>query len=358
MNRPVVVLAPHWRQMGELFSGEREAELRQICDVVWGRDDPIPGSVLEAALPEATALIASRPEVTGETLAKASKLRAVIEVSGSFPASIDYAACARRGVEVLSCSPGFRSSVAEMGLAMALAAARGLVTEHEAFRRGEEGWLNDNPTTDFSLFGARVGFVGFGEIGRELSRLMAPFRPELRAFDPWLPADVAERHGVGLCGLDELAGWARCLFVTAVPTSTNRGLVSADVLARMRDHAVVVLLSRAHLVDFDALTAEARAGRLRVASDVFPSEPLASDDPARTIDNVILSPHRAAAVEGGRHLIGDMIVDDLGAMLAGRPERRLARANLETISDVMGVDINQDPQFTSMIAGRNADSSR
>ena len=356
MIRPAVVLAPHWRQMSELFSADRETELRRMCDVVWGRDEPIPESVLDAALPDATVLIASAPVISAESLARMSCLKAVIEVSGSFPNTIDYSACSRKGVEVLSCAPGFRSSVAEMGLAMALAAARGLVTEHEAFRKGREGWLKDNPKTDFSLFGAKVGFVGFGQIARELSRLLTPFRPRIRTFDPWLPAGVADRHGVGTCGLEKLASWARCLFVTAVPTTENRGMVSADVLRRMPDHSVVILLSRAHLVDFDALMAEVKSGRLRVAADVFPVEPLAAESPLRRLGNVILSPHRAAAVAGGRHLIGDMIVDDLRALFSGETTRRLARANSHTISRL--VDASDALRVAEMATKRNAQGMR
>ena len=356
MNKPAVVLAPHWRQMSELFSTSREAELRRMCDVVWGRDEPIPESVLDAALPHATVLIASVPVISAESLARMSRLKAVIEVSGSFPNTIDYSACGRKGIEVLSCSPGFRSSVAEMGLAMALASARGLVSEHEAFRMGRERWLNDNPKTDFSLFGAEVGFVGFGQIARELSRLLTPFQPRIRAFDPWLPEGVAERHGIGICGLEELASWARCLFVTVVPTTENKGMVSTDILGRMQDHAVVVLLSRAHVVDFNALMSEADSGRLRVAADVFPVEPLPAESPFRRSGNVVLSPHRAAAVTGGRHLIGDMIVDDLRALLSGETTRRLARANSRTISKL--VDAGDALQVAEMATKRNAQGMR
>lgn len=167
---------------------------------------------------------------------------------------------------------------------------------------------------------------------------------------------MAERQGVEICGLEELAGWARCLFVTAVPTTENRGMVSADILRRMPDHTVVVLLSRAHVVDFDALMAEVESGRLRVAADVFPVEPLAAESPLRRLGNVILSPHRAAAVPGGRHLIGDMIVDDLRALFSGETTRRLARANSRTISKL--VDAGDALQVAEMAKKRNANGVR
>lgn len=69
---------------------------------------------------------------------QAPHLRTIVEVSGAFPDKIDYTACFEAGIEVLSCAPGFRQSVTEIGLAMALAGARRLAHEHEAFRAGRE----------------------------------------------------------------------------------------------------------------------------------------------------------------------------------------------------------------------------
>ncbi len=349
MTRPIVILDPGWRQMDELFAPKT---LRAICDqfeVVWGKDGAIPPDVLDAALPKAEVLIAAMPQVDEAVLARAPKLRMIIEVSGSFPGTIDYAACFARGVEVLSCAPGFRQSVAEMGLAMALAGARGLVTEHEAFRAGRERWLADNPDTDFTLFGATIGFIGFGQIAQEMGRLLAPFRPRLLAHDPWLPEAVAVEHGVRLLPLDEVLSASRCLFVTAIPTSENYHLLNAARLALVPDNALLVLLSRAHLVDFDALGAVLDQGRLRACIDVFPTEPVDADAPLRQSPGAILSPHRAAAVKGGRLLIGDMILADLRASAAGRDDRQLARANAATIAALAGVG---DAEKVALIAGQ------
>lgn len=332
MTRPVVVLDAFWRTLDELFSATDQQRLQDRAEVIWGQDAPIPQDVLDRALPMAEVLISASPQVSADTLATAPNLKAVIEVSGAFPDTIDYAACAARGVQVLSCAPGFRQSVAEMGLAMALSGARGLVTEHEAFRSCQEGWLQDAPERDFSLFGADVGFLGFGQIARELTRLMAPFAPVVRAYDPWLSA----AQGAQLAPLETMFEHSRCLFVTAAPTATNKGMVSGDLLRRLPDQALLVVLSRAHLVDFDALLAELRSGRIRAAIDVFPTEPLPADHPIRSLPNVILSPHRAAAVKGGRQLIGEMILSDLDALFEGRAERQLSIARLDTVAELAG----------------------
>ena len=331
-----IILDPHWRKMDELFSAASLERLKKH-DVVWGRDDAMPDNAFTDALPSAEVLVAATPQVSAETLTNAPKLRAVIEVSGSFPETIDYTACAERGVEVLSCAPGFRAAVAEMALAMILGAGRGLVREHEAFRSGNESWLEDCEATDFTLFNARVGFVGFGQIAQETARLLAPFSPQIRAFDPWLAKSVADDFCVELVELSDLASWAQVLIVAAVPTSDNEGLIDANILSKMQKGALLLILSRAHLVEFDAVTAAAEAGQITVAVDVFPHEPLAQDHPIRSFPNVILSPHRAAAVKGGRHLIGEMICDDLDSISSGDPDRRLLRADAERIAQLAGI---------------------
>lgn len=296
----------------------------------------MPEAKLRESLASATAWVTATPAVDEQLLNHAPSLKCVVEVSGAFPNTIDYAACAKKHVEVLSCSPGFRNAAAEMGLAMALACARGLFTEHEAFRTAQEHWLEDNSATDFTLTGANIGLIGFGQISQELNRLLQPFKPQVKAFDPWISDTVAQRHGVELCAFDDLLSHARCLFVNAVPTTENKGLLSAQALAKLRDNTVVVVLSRAHLVDFDALTAEAVSGRLRVATDVYPEEPLPLNHPLRTASNALLSPHRAAAVPAGRQLIGEMLVDDLIALSQGSDGRRLVKADVDRIHSLAG----------------------
>ena len=249
MSKPILILDQHFRKVDELFSGGSFSALSGLAEVKGGVDRPMTEEEIAAHLGEATFLVGARPVVTKETLAAAPKLKAVIEVSGAFHEEIDYAACHARGVEVLSCAPGFRQSVAEMGLAMLLAAGRGLVAEHEAFRRGDERWLDDREGTDFTLFRQKIGFVGYGNIARALHRLLLPFAPEVSAFDPWLKSFP---EGVIAGSLEEVCATSRAVVVTAVPSGDNEGLMSAEMIDAMPSGAALILLSRAHVVDFDA----------------------------------------------------------------------------------------------------------
>ncbi|MDX8535150.1 NAD(P)-dependent oxidoreductase [Mesorhizobium sp. VK25A] len=335
--KPILVLDQYWRKLEELFSASDYRRLESACNIIGGTNWSMPQETLDANLETMRFLVASRPMMDRQRLAQATNLQAIIEVSGNFPPSVDYQACFERGVSVLSCAPGFRNSVAEMALGMMIAGGRGMVEEHLAFQAGYEHWLDDNPTTDFSLYDQTVGFVGYGSIARELTRLLQPFSPRIAAFDPWLKAENVTIPGVELMSLDELIEHSRCVVIAATPTDQNRGLVDETAIRRMKRGTLVVLISRAHLVDFDALMKAARDRHIRVAIDVFPSEPVSLDDPVRSLPNSILSPHRAAAVEGGRHLIGRMIADDISEMIAGREPRQLQKARPGYVEHIVAV---------------------
>ena len=330
--KPALILDNHFRKPEELFRDSVFEELSGLCDIHGGRNEPMPREEIAELLPEAAFYVAALPELTREDVASAPRRKATVEVAGAFRGGLDYAACFDRGIEVLSCSPGFRNSVAEMALAMTLAGGRGLVEEHEAFRGGTERWLDDRDATDFSLYRQSIGFIGYGQISRETHRLMAPFEPRVMAYDPYL-SDAGP--DVELTDLETLVSSCRVVVVAAVPSESTRGLLSADLIDRLQPSALVIVISRAWCADFPALMKAAAAGRIRVATDVFPDEPLGPGDPIRTSRNVILSPHRAAAVPGGRHLIGDMILHDVTAILNGDPERHLKRADPAMVADLV-----------------------
>ena len=322
--KPRLILDQHFRKLEELFRPETYRTLTELCDVRGGQNWPMERSEILHLLPEAQFYVASRPMLTAEELERAPNLRATIEVSGAFREGLDYAACFAREIEILSCSPGFRKAVAEMTLGLMIAGGRSIVAEHEAFRRGAERWLDDREDTDFTLYGQTIGFIGYGQISRETHRLLAPFAPRVLAHDPFL-SDAGP--DVTLTDLETLVSEARVVVMAAVPSEDTRGLLSAELIGKLRPGALVIVISRAWSVDFPSLIAAAEAGRITVATDVYPDEPVGRADPLRAGHGVIHSPHRAAAVPGGRQLIGDMILHDVTAILEGRPARQLKQAD-------------------------------
>jgi phosphoglycerate dehydrogenase-like enzyme len=327
-DRPKVIVDPFFRRMEEIFAAADAQRLADIAEVVWGRDEPMALDALRDELRDAFAIVTGGWRY-GDVLDEATELRAILTVSGGWPPELDYARCAERGIRVLSAAPAFAGAVAEMALALALACSRDIAAGDLAMRTGHERWLHEGCVDSFLLHGKRVGFVGFGNIGRALRDLIAPFRCELVAYDAWLTDAYLTAEGIEPVSLERLVETSRVIFVLATPTSENRALLSRDLLERIQSGAALVLVSRAHVVDFEALTELVIAGRLKAGIDVFPSEPLELDHPIRNAPGAILSAHRAGALPEALLEVGERVVDDLEAIARGLPPRRLQVAEPE-----------------------------
>ena len=315
--------------MDDVFSPGDSRRLADLVEVVWGRDEPMPSDAFREALPNAYAIVTGGWRY-GPVLDEAESLRAILTLSGGWPPELDYGHCAERGIRVLSAAPAFAAAAAELALGLALACGRDIVGGDRAIRVGDERWLTTGRDLGtFLLYGKRVGFVGFGNIGRRLRALLEPFGCEVCAYDPWLTDAYLREDLVEPTSLERLLESSRVIFVLATPTAENRALLSRELLELVAPDAVLVLVSRAHVVDFDALTECVLAGRFRAAVDVFPTEPLDQEHPIRKAESAVLSPHRAGLVEEALWEIGRRVVDDLEAIIAGLPPRRLQAAEPE-----------------------------
>lgn len=290
-----------------------------------GRD-----AIYRDRLPETEVLISQQP-MGRDRLDMAPQLRAIFNVETNFLPNIDYEICFERGIHVLTPASVFAGPVAEIGLGMALSLARNIHGAHGDFIAGREEYGLDSNASAELLSGSDIGFVGFGDLGRALHRLLVPFHARLRVFDPWLPAGYLRRQGVTPASLDEVLTRSRVIFVVAAVTQDSNHLIDARALARMQDGAMLVLLSRAALADFDALAAEAASGRLRIATDVFPQEPVAADDPLRSVPGMLFSAHRAGALTSALHDIGAHVLEDLPLIAQGLPPVTCRRAERETV---------------------------
>jgi len=327
-GKPKVLVDPSFRRMDEIFSPEDLHRLPQVVDVVWGKSEPMPLDSAVDALADADAVVCSEWRY-GDVLPQVEKPRAILSVSGSFPSLLDYAYCFRNGIRVLSAAPAFGRQVAEMALGMAIACGRGIVDGHAAMQNGNEAYLHAGNVGTFTLYEKRVGLIGYGGLARCLHPLLKPFGCRVAAYDAWLGERYLRRQGVTPLPLDELVSSSQVIFVLAVPSHENWSLLDRSLLEKIRPDAALVLISRAHLVDFDALTELLHAGRFRAAIDVFPQEPLDPDHPIRSAPNVVLSAHRAGTVQEALWEIGEMVLDDLEAIGNGLPPLRMQRAEPE-----------------------------
>ncbi len=206
---------------------------------------------------------------------------------------------------------------AELAVALILASRRGLDDALRAQLR--HAWSRE---WSQGLLGARVVLVGYGGVARAVAARLEPFGCAIEAVAT-RARRVEGRDVHGPEDLEELLGSADVV-VLAVPLSASTdGLADRGFLARMRDGAVLVNVSRGRVVDTGALLDELRSGRLRAALDVVDPEPLPSDHPLWDAPGLILSPHVGGLVSSMTARVAALVRDQVDRLGRGEPPRNL-----------------------------------
>ncbi|WP_274629923.1 hydroxyacid dehydrogenase [Arvimicrobium flavum] len=340
VGKPLVISCPAPRSLELIFTPDQLALLRRNYRIV-ETTDPEFASLPNATLAEARYII-GQPPISADTLAKMNSLRCVANVETNLLNNMPYETLFERGIHVIMPGSVFAEPVAELGLAMALNLARDIVDADLAFRQGRELWGGDGNQTARLLSGADVGIVGFGDLGKALNRVLSGFRTRTKVYDPWLPPSTLRDHGVEPASLDEVLSGSDFVFVVASVTSDNQGFLGAEAFAKMRRGAAFILLSRAGVVDFDALMDAVESGDIVAASDVFPEEPLAIDHRVRSLPNFLRSAHRAGALDIAFKRMGDMVLEDFDLMDRGLPPMRCRRAERETVSRMRSKPVDRN----------------
>lgn len=230
--------------------------------------------------------------------------------------AVDLGACRARGIRVTNTPDVLTGDVADLGVAMMLCQARGMV--------GAERWVRDGSWAARGLYplqrrvwGRRAGVLGLGRIGYEVAKRLAGFDMEIAY------CDVAPRdHGAAWTFLADpvaLAAASDFLFVTLSASAATRHIVGREVIAALGPDGMLINISRASNIDEAALLDALERGALGSAAlDVFEGEP--NLDPRfRALPNCLLQPHQASGTVETRRAMGQLVRDNLDAHFAGRP---------------------------------------
>jgi phosphoglycerate dehydrogenase-like enzyme len=245
---------------------EPDAALLERTDVLW-----------HVLTPASAALIAAAP-----------RLR-LIQKIGVGVNTIDLDAARARGIPVCNLPGTNARAVAELTLALMLAALRRLPLFHAAMQEGR-GFSLDPALQDGlgELSGRTVGLIGYGAVPRVLAPVLSALgcRVIYTARSP--RADAAGEFRP----LHALLAEAEVVSLHVPLTNETERMIDDDAVARMRPGAVLVNTARGGLVDQAALVDALRTGRLAAAGlDVFVDEPPVADDPLLRLPNVVLTPH-------------------------------------------------------------------
>ncbi len=328
--RPLVIAAPDPRSLDLIFTPGQRAVLNaryRLAETGAAEVARLPDAVLAQAR-----YIIGQPPLDEAALARMTSLRCIFNVESNLFLNMPYESVLARGIHVVTTGAVFAQPVAEIGLGFALSLLRQIPQADADFRAGRERWGGAGNGKARLLTGANVGILGFGDLGRAVAKVLAGFQPRLRVCDPWLAPSQIRTAGAEPSELETVLATSDVLFVTASVTSENEGFLDARAFSAMKPGAAFILLSRAGVVDFDALMAAVARGHILAASDVFPQEPLPPDHPVRSLEGFLLSAHRAGALDVAFTRMGDMVLEDMALLDKGLPPQLCKRAERETVS--------------------------
>jgi D-3-phosphoglycerate dehydrogenase / 2-oxoglutarate reductase len=254
--------------------------------------------------------IRSKTQVTAKVLAAADSLVAV----GAFcigTDQIDLAAAAQAGIAVFNAPFSNTRSVVELALAEIIAMTRRL-TEKNA--KMHEGVWDKAADGSHEVRGRRLGIVGYGNIGTQLSVLAENLGMHVSYYDT---ADKLALGNAHRCAtMDELLEDSDVVTLHVDGRPGNAGFFGAEQFARIRKGGLFLNLSRGIVVDHVALRDALIGGHLAGAAiDVFPTEPKGRGDEfvseLRGLPNVILTPHIGGSTEEAQSDIGDFVANKL-----------------------------------------------
>lgn len=329
MTQPNVLVLASDVLFQHFFSDDSLAKLGEVAS--WTRsalreDSP----ELRSQITDADVLMTTwhSPFLTREMLGEQPRVKLIAHCGGEVKSRVAEEIFSV--VTITNAADPMARGVAEMAVGLMLSLVR-RIPEYATEMRDGVIRTNEQVSEGETLFGRRVGIVGFGRIGRALAKLLKPFGVNMVVSDPYAQGDDVTACGATLVELDELVSSCSVVVLCPALTPETRGMFDARRLSLLRDGSYLINVARGGLIDMEALLDELRLGRITAALDVTdPVEPLPADHELRKLPNVTLTPHIAAGGIEMRREMGAVAVEEVVRFTTGRPP--LNRVTLEMLA--------------------------
>lgn len=301
-------------------SDEVKAYLDEHCECeMWQGEQAITGQQLAEQLGDVEGLMTAGNAVSERLLSAAPKLRAVSNISVGYNHN-DLVAMKNRNIIGTHTPYVLDDTVADLALALMLAAARRVTELHNLVREGN--WQRG---LGEQLFGvdvhhAKLGIIGMGRIGEAIAkRAKFGFSMEVTYNNRSRKPEVEQQLGVSYQSLDELLVESDFIVLMTPLTPQTKHLIGAEQFKLMKKSAIFVNVSRGETVDEAALIEALRSKQIFAAGlDVYEKEPVSPDNPLLKLDNVVTLPHIGSATHRTRQEMAMVAAQNLVDALYGR----------------------------------------
>ena len=251
-------------------------------------------------------VVRSATTVDQELINHCPNLKYVIR-AGEGTDNIDKRYCQDRGVKV-SNTPGANSnSAAEHAIALIFTILRKTAFAHQSMGQGK--W-EKNLFMGNELWKKKVGFVGFGRIGKIVAKRISGFEPSISFYDPFIESSIEPNWEKTT--IESIFKDCDIISVHTPLMDSTKNLIDSKLISLMKKDAILINAARGGIVNEDDLLDALEAKSIKGAGlDVYASEPLDENSKFRSLDNVVLSPHLGASTEEAQVRVGMMAAQQL-----------------------------------------------
>lgn len=279
------------------------------------------GETLAGLIADADGLITRGSIAITWELMKSSPRLKVVGVHGIGCDHVDLVAAKELGKVVCNTPDAVTVTVAEMAMATTLALLRNVVSSDKAVRAGQ--WKRKySGLIGVELDGMKVGIIGMGRIGKATAVRMQAFSAKISYWSRTRKPGLEEELGFRWMELDDLLRESELISLHIPATPETRKIIDAGRIESMRDGVYIVNTARGKIIDEEALIKALQSGKVKAAAlDVFENEPLGTDSPLCSMDNVILTPHLSASNVAGMIRMAVQVAEGvLKTIKGGRPD--------------------------------------
>ena len=327
-----IIVDPFPRKMELIFKSSKLKLLKKKFNIINApKENKL--KFYKQNIPNADFII-GQPDLPKSILILGKKLKAIFNVESNFMDNMDYDYCFNNNIYVLSTAPVFAQSVAEIAIGLTISLKREIHTAHLDFIQKKEKYGLESNKRSSLLLNNKIGIVGFGDLAKSLKPMLVPYTSDFRVYDPWLPKKLIEDNGCKPASLGKIFKNCEVIYILTTITKKNKNMIDEKLLRLMKKDACLIILSRANVINFQDLNKILKKGKIKVATDVFPQEPVPKNDPIRRQKNILFSSHRAGALNSVFFEMGEIVYEDLNLITKGLPPKLCRRAELETVKNL------------------------
>lgn len=262
-------------------------------------------------------IIRGRTKVTKEVMDAASNLKAIGR-AGVGVDNIDLEAAKAHGVTVVNAPVATTVAVAELGFGLMLALAREIPRADAGMK--QENWLKKE-FNGSELNGKTLGIIGYGNIGRALSKYAQAFGMKVICYNRRRDLDEVRSTGAEPVSLDEIYEQADIISFHLPLNADSKHMINDETFAKMKDGVKIVDVARGGVIDEAALLRALESGKVSGAAlDVFEKEPPLTWELAKH-PKVIAVPHIGGQTNEAQLRVAEDIASEVVAALDGKDLR-------------------------------------